>query len=97
LRARLARGACGRSWNWQRRPARGAAKFWRSTGRTSRTAAPTSPGRFEREARAIASLNHPHVCTLYDVGPNYLATLVERETLAARLKNGALPIDPVVR
>src|SRR6516164_2822470 len=48
--------------------------------------------RFEREARAISSLNHPHVCTLYDVGPNYLVMeLVEGETVAARLKNGPLP------
>ena len=46
--------------------------------------------RFEREARAIASLNHPHICTLYDVGPNYLVMeLVEGETLAARLKDRA--------
>jgi serine/threonine protein kinase len=49
--------------------------------------------RFEREARAISSLNHPHICTLHDVGPNYLVMeLVEGETIAARLKNGALPV-----
>lgn len=49
--------------------------------------------RFEREARAISSLNHPHICTLYDVGPNYLVMeLVEGETLAARLKSGHLPL-----
>jgi len=49
--------------------------------------------RFEREARAISSLNHPHICTLYDVGPNYLVMeLVEGETIAARLKNGPLPV-----
>ena len=50
--------------------------------------------RFEREARAIASLNHPNICTLYDVGPNYLVMeLVEGETLAARLKRGPLPMN----
>jgi len=49
--------------------------------------------RFEREARAISSLNHPNICTLYDVGPNYLVMeLVEGETLAARLKSGPLPL-----
>jgi serine/threonine-protein kinase len=39
-------------------------------------------GRFKREARAISLLSHPHVCTLYDIGPNYLVMeLVEGETL----------------
>src|ERR1700680_2448465 len=43
--------------------------------------------RFEREARAIGALNHPHICTLYDVGPNYLVTeLIEGETLQNYLK-----------
>src|SRR6478672_6594787 len=50
--------------------------------------------RFEREARAIAALNHQHICTLYDVGPNYLVMeLVEGETLAARLKRGSLNLE----
>jgi eukaryotic-like serine/threonine-protein kinase len=45
--------------------------------------------RFEREAKAISSLNHPNICTLYDIGPNYLVTeLVEGETLRDRIKQG---------
>ncbi|HKE25456.1 MAG TPA: protein kinase [Bryobacteraceae bacterium] len=54
--------------------------------------------RFEREARAISALNHPNICTLYDVGPNYLVMeLVEGTTLAARIAKGALPIAEVLR
>src|SRR6186997_162104 len=54
--------------------------------------------RFEREARAIAALNHSNICTLYDVGPNYLVMeLVEGETLSLRLKRGPLPLGEVVR
>src|SRR5436305_9378114 len=49
--------------------------------------------RFDREARAISSLNHPNICTLYDIGPNYLVMeLVEGETIADRLKSGPLPV-----
>jgi eukaryotic-like serine/threonine-protein kinase len=54
--------------------------------------------RFEREARAISSLNHPHICTLHDIGPDYMVMeLVEGETLAARIRKGALPIGDVLR
>jgi predicted Ser/Thr protein kinase len=50
--------------------------------------------RFSREVRAIAALNHPNICTLYDVGPNYLVMeLVEGQTLATRIKQGALPLN----
>src|ERR1700674_659167 len=50
--------------------------------------------RFEREARAVAALNHPNICAIYDVGPNYLVMeLVEGPTLAERLKGGAMPLD----
>jgi Tol biopolymer transport system component/predicted Ser/Thr protein kinase len=58
--------------------------------------------RFEREARTIASLNHPHICTLHDVGHqdgiDYLVMeYVEGETLAARLAKGPLPLEQVLR
>ena len=50
--------------------------------------------RFRNEARAIAALNHPNICHLYDVGPNYLVMeLVEGPTLAERIKEGAIPLD----
>jgi Tol biopolymer transport system component len=54
--------------------------------------------RFEQEARSIAAINHPNVCTLHDVGPSYLVMeFVEGETLAARLKRGKLSINEIVR
>jgi serine/threonine protein kinase/Tol biopolymer transport system component len=54
--------------------------------------------RFEREARAVAALNHPNICTLYDVGPNYLVMeLVEGPTLADRIKEGPIPLDEALR
>src|SRR6266446_1604512 len=50
--------------------------------------------RFEREARAVAALNHPNICTLYDVGPNYLVMeYIEGPTLAGPIALAeALPI-----
>jgi Tol biopolymer transport system component/predicted Ser/Thr protein kinase len=58
--------------------------------------------RFEREAKTIASLNHPHICTLYDTGhQNEIDFLVmeylEGETLAQRLQKGSLPIQQVLQ
>jgi serine/threonine protein kinase len=58
--------------------------------------------RFEREARTIASLNHPHICVLHDIGHqdgiDYLVMeYLEGETLAERLKKGPLPLDQVLQ
>ena len=54
--------------------------------------------RFSREAHAIARLNHPYICTLYDVGPNYLVMeLLEGEPLSARLRSGPLPFEQAIR
>src|SRR5262249_1484143 len=53
--------------------------------------------RFEREARFIASLNHPNICTLYDVGPNYLVMeLIEGPTLGERIRQGAIAFPEAV-
>ncbi len=59
---------------------------------------PERKARFEREAKAISQLNHPHICTLYDVGEQdgidfIVMEYIEGETLAERLKKGALPLE----
>jgi Tol biopolymer transport system component/predicted Ser/Thr protein kinase len=58
--------------------------------------------RFDREAKTIASLNHPHICTLYDTGHQdeidfLVMEYLEGETLAQRLQKGALPIQQVLQ
>ncbi|MBV9744151.1 MAG: serine/threonine protein kinase [Acidobacteriia bacterium] len=54
--------------------------------------------RFEREAQAISALNHPHICTLYDVGPNYLVMeFVEGETLSKIIERGPMPLDKALQ
>src|SRR6202167_3920078 len=49
--------------------------------------------RFEREARAVAALNHPHICQLYDVGPNYLVM----EYVEGLPLKGPLPLDQALK
>src|SRR5215469_11475496 len=63
---------------------------------------PARKQRFEREARAISALQHPNICTLYDVGrqegTDYLVMeYLEGETLAARLGKGSLPLQQTLR
>jgi hypothetical protein len=66
------------------------------------SADPAARARFEREARSVSSLNHPHVCTLHDVGREgdtdfLVLELLEGETLAARIARGPLPTADVLR
>src|ERR1700690_3689223 len=63
---------------------------------------PDAKQRFDREARAISSLNHPNICTLYDVGHqdgmDYLVMeFLEGETLADRLAKGPLPLEQMLK
>jgi predicted Ser/Thr protein kinase len=63
---------------------------------------PDLRARFEREARAVAALDHPHICALHDIGhENGVDFLVmeylEGQTLAERVQKGALPVDQVLK
>ena len=65
-------------------------------------ASPESRQRFEREAKTISQLSHPHICALYDVGregeTEYLVMeLLEGETLSDRLAKGGLPLEQTLR
>jgi serine/threonine protein kinase len=64
--------------------------------------APQFHKRFEREARVIAGLEHPHICALFDIGEDHgtrfiVMQYLEGETLADRLTRGPLPVDQAIR
>jgi eukaryotic-like serine/threonine-protein kinase len=66
------------------------------------SSSPELKQRLEREARAISSLNHPHICQLYDIGSqdgtDYLVMeLLEGETVAERIRKGSLPLNEVLK
>jgi len=95
-------GAGGMGEVWRARDTRLGREVAVKVLATHLTAQPEVRARFEREARAISSLNHPHICVLHDVGrvgdTDYLVMeLVEGETLARRLKRGPLPVPEALR
>jgi Tol biopolymer transport system component len=54
-------------------------------------------GRFQREAKAIAALNHPNICTIHDVGPDYMVMeLLTGQTLKQLIERGGAPIEEVL-
>jgi serine/threonine protein kinase/Tol biopolymer transport system component len=66
------------------------------------SSSPELKQRMEREARAISSLNHPHICQLYDIGSHngtdfLVMEFLEGETLADKLRNGGLPLAEVFK
>jgi hypothetical protein len=66
--------------------------------RSPHGASPAQLERFQREARSLARISHPHICTLHDVGEHdgvafLVMELLEGETLAERLDRGAIPLD----
>jgi serine/threonine protein kinase len=66
------------------------------------SANPEVRARFEREARAISHLNHPHICSLHDVGRqgdiDYLVMeYLEGETLADKIKRGPIPVEEALK
>jgi len=96
--ASLGAGAWGRFTG----PVTPASPRGRPQGPPARCAAdPERLGRFQREARAVASLNHPHILAVHDIGSDqgvdYVAfELLEGQTLRRRLESGPLPARKVV-
>src|ERR1700678_525746 len=66
------------------------------------SSSPELKQRMEREARAISSLNHPHICHLYDIGSQegtdfLVMEFLDGQTLAERLRKGALPLSELLK
>ena len=77
------------AWATSTRPA---TRGWTASSR-SRFPRSEFSERFEREARAVAALNHPNICTLHDVGPNYLVM----EYIEGTPLKGPLPLDQALK